>query len=75
MDTFVDSRGTSCATSARTTTGSRSTAEQVRRWLPVDQYVGGVTHAILHLLYARFFTKVIHDLGADRLRRAVHPAC
>jgi leucyl-tRNA synthetase len=37
--------------------------EAVKTWLPIDQYVGGVTHAILHLLYSRFFTKVLHDLG------------
>ena len=37
-------------------------SEDVTKWMPIDQYVGGVTHAILHLLYARFFTKVLHDM-------------
>lgn len=37
--------------------------EKVSRWMPVDEYIGGIEHAILHLLYARFFTKVLYDAG------------
>ncbi|MFQ5509830.1 MAG: leucine--tRNA ligase [Leptospirillia bacterium] len=66
MDTFIDSswyfarfacQGSSAADTAML---DKSTVDA---WLPVDQYIGGIEHAILHLLYARFFTKLMRDMG------------
>lgn len=68
MDTFVDSswyfirycfrKGDVDLVSAL-----RSSESELKYWMPVDQYVGGVEHAVLHLLYSRFFTRVVRDLG------------
>jgi leucyl-tRNA synthetase len=63
MDTFVESSWYFARYTCPRYTDAPLDTEKTSQWMPVDQYIGGVEHAILHLLYSRFFTKVLRDFG------------
>ncbi len=67
MDTFVESSWYFLRFCSPRHPGGLAEPGAVHYWMPVDQYTGGIEHAILHLLYARFYTKVLRDLGYFKL--------
>jgi leucyl-tRNA synthetase len=68
MDTFVDSSWYFMRYCSPKASDTPVEPGPVSYWMPVDQYIGGVEHAVLHLLYSRFFTKVIRDIGLTDIK-------
>jgi len=63
IDTFIDSSWYFLRYLSPRDEGQPFAPEAVQKWMPVDQYTGGIEHATMHLIYCRFFTMVLHDLG------------
>lgn len=68
LDTFVDSAWYFLRFCINPASDKFLNVEDIENWMPVDQYIGGIEHAVLHLLYSRFFTKALADCGVMKVR-------